>query len=349
MNSQNISRPLWESSDRRDARLFWLDKNEYIDDSSQLSQLLCHSQLTSHIISTYPQLYETYNHLDKIYGVKQENTIITAGADGAIRDTYSYLTAYESAISFSPTFAMIPIYPRNLGSLCISIDYLRSDTSIAPDFESLFRAISTLPKPLTVIATPDSPTGCFLSLEQLFSIVKAVRVSDGFVLFDLTYGLSLGLEYIQEVFELVSKSSNALACTSFSKYPGLAGLRAGFLHGPTHLVAKIRAMRPMYEIGSLASSVLNVALDNWDLILEETVTMAQNKFLFERFLDNYDCKIFKTFCNFSLFEHNPNVESRLKALCHFRSFMSSRDVMAGLLRVSTPPKAFLNILSESSP
>ena len=71
-----------------------------------------------------------------------------------------------------------------------------------------------------------------------------------------------------ELINISISHSNVLVVTSLSKYPGLAGCLIGFITGTESAIGFLRQVRPMYEIGSLSSNILNIALSSWDKCLD---------------------------------------------------------------------------------
>ena len=90
-----------------------------------------------------------------------------------------------------------------------------------------------------------------------------------------------------EVISIIKKSSSALFTTSFSKSPGLSGLRLGFLTGSLSQINQIRSLRPMYEIGAVQSKILEYVLNEWETCLETIYEINQNKSNLEGILKDY--------------------------------------------------------------
>jgi histidinol-phosphate/aromatic aminotransferase/cobyric acid decarboxylase-like protein len=337
-----FSRPLWTKDFQRQRDLFWLDKNEITLESAFNFNQTIINKLQPIDLSVYPDLGKTYIYLEKIFGINEENSLFVNGADGGIREVFISFSEYYQAVIFDPTFAMISVYPNNLNNNFIQVNYEFVNNKLLIDKDKLFKALSSTNKPpLLVIASPDSPTGSVLKIEELKQLLKTVESLRGILLFDGTYSLYKGYEYMLEVISIIKKSSSALFTTSFSKSPGLAGLRLGFLTGSLSQINQIRSLRPMYEIGAVQSKILEYVLNEWETCLETIYEINQNKSNLEGILKDYGCKIIPTFGNFTLFKSTRDVEKALEDLCYYRKNFKS-DCLKDLSRVSSPPNLFIS-------
>ena len=99
---------------KRSNKLFWLDKNEITIEESQLFNESILKEIKPLDFSIYPELSEVYSNIQTIFSVSEKNTLLTTGADGAIREFFISLSRDYKIIKLNPTFAMINIYPTNL-------------------------------------------------------------------------------------------------------------------------------------------------------------------------------------------------------------------------------------------
>ena len=345
MSKEYIPRPLATNSTERRKELFWLDKNEIIIEESLLFNEYLLSKLRNIDLSIYPELGNIYNELNKIFKIKEENTLLVNGADGGIRSIFLSLSGKFKIITLNPTFAMINIYPKNLLRNISSLEYEYNKDGPTIDLDLILKEINDSDQPpCVVIASPDSPTGSILSINDLKIIINTIDKKNGIFLLDATYSLFVGFQYLSELIELVSKSKSCVLTTSFSKFPGLAGARIGFLTGSSKVISKIRLVRPMYEIGALQSRILENALIEWEHCLKIIDTIKSNKNQLETLLAKYSKKILKTNGNFTLFQSNEYVESKLDSICYYRKSFNCK-CLSGFSRLSTPPLKFLTQLN----
>ena len=122
-NNQSFSRPLWSGQEIRKDSKYWLDKNEInIEESFEFNKYIIES-LKEIDLSTYPDLSFCYKNLEKIFNIKEENSLLVNGSDGGIREVNFIVSRNYQPIILQPTFAMIGIYPENLNNSSIKINY----------------------------------------------------------------------------------------------------------------------------------------------------------------------------------------------------------------------------------
>ena len=124
MNNSKVKRPLWNQEKKRSDNFYWLDKNEITIEESQLFNQSILNELKPLDLSIYPELSEVYLNIQHLFSTSEDNTLLTTGADGAIRDFFISLSSNHTVIKLNPTFAMINIYPKNLERDIVNIDYV---------------------------------------------------------------------------------------------------------------------------------------------------------------------------------------------------------------------------------
>lgn len=346
-NNQSLSRPLWTGQEIRKNSKYWLDKNEInIEESIEFNKYIIES-LNPIDLSTYPDLSFCYKFLENIFNIREENSLLVNGSDGGIREVNLILSKNYQPIILQPTFAMIGIYPANLNNSPIKIKYNLNKNFLSYDYYQLIKEISQSKKPpFLIIATPDSPTGSLLSLDKLKILISEIEKKDGLFLIDGTYSLINGYEYMIEIINIVKSSTNVLFTASFSKSPGLAGARLGFLTGSEIFINKIRSIRPMYEIGAIQAKIFNTVFSNWEMTLKVVGAIKSNKEVLENVLKEYSPKVIETGGNFSLFENTMLLSKKLDKLCYYRKAFNV-DPLKKFSRLSTPSKAFLKEFKNS--
>jgi len=342
----NFSRPLWINELERKKELFWLDKNEITLEKALDFNISILKRLKPLDLSVYPDLGRVYINLEKIFGINENNSLLVNGADGGIREVFLSLCNRYQAVILDPTFAMISVYPNNMKNNYIKVNYELINKKPRIDIDKLIGALSSTSKPpLLVIASPDSPTGNVIEIDEINFLLGHIRKYDGIMLFDGTYALYKSYKYMLEIINIINNSNNALFTTSFSKSPGLAGLRLGFLMGSIDLIDKIRSIRPMYEIGAVQARIIEIVLDQWKNCLETIEEINQNKTILEELLENSGCEIIPAIGNFTLFRSNKKIDNILNQLCYYKKNFESNS-LKGLSRLSSPPNAFIKTLEK---
>lgn len=334
----SVARPLWGDIEGRPNQKYWLDKNENLYLAKELSSFL-YSQIDISSLSTYPDLGTTYGLLYDIFGVNEKNCLLCRGSDDAIGSIFKSRRDFTDAIICNPSFAMNSVYPLNLEYVIHMHEYKLSGTGFTISYNDLTREISSVKNSVSILASPDSPTGATHSIESIREIAESVD-NTGILLVDATYALSVGMSYLVDLIQISITHPNVLMATSLSKFPGLAGCRLGFISGTDSTLEVLRSSRPMYEMGALSSNIFNLALSNWDLCLDVIETTRLCKLNLETLLVRFGAKVFQSQGNFSLFYATDAMTTALNELCTYRTF-SDDSPLSGITRLTTPPLSFI--------
>lgn len=152
--------------------------------------------------------------------------------------------------------------------------YRESGAGVATDLDALLAAI-TPDTNLVCVVNPANPTGAFVPADELRAFLARVpeRV---LVVLDEAYA-----EYVEPPAtclgaEPLRSSTNVMVLRTFSKAYGLAGLRVGYVLGPSPAIAALERRRPPFSVSAPAQSAALAALDDAHH-LETTVRLAQRE------------------------------------------------------------------------
>ena len=155
-----------------------------------------------------------------------------------------------------PTFTLYGLLTRVLGgelvraSLGPELDY---------DAEELRRLRRELGAPLTVVCSPNNPTGGLLPAED---VARLCADGDGLVVIDEAYHEFSG----QTVVPLLARHPNLVVLRTFSKAMALAGLRVGYLLASPELVREINKARLPYNLNFFSQVAALAALEEWETL-----------------------------------------------------------------------------------
>src|SRR5258706_8535443 len=128
-----------------------------------------------------------------------------------------------------PTFALYRQITTVLGGEVISLP-LNADLNY--DVPALRDAVGDLQPEVTIVCSPNNPTGCVLSDDALRLLLKT---ANGLVVVDEAYH-----EFADHsVVPLLREHDNLVVLRTFSKALAMAGLGAGYLHSGPELAAEI--------------------------------------------------------------------------------------------------------------
>ena len=132
------------------------------------------------------------------------------------------------------------------------------------DTGALLNAIEEKQPDVTIICSPNNPTGCVIDAADLRRLLKASR---GLVVIDEAYH-----EFArQTVAPLLEEHENLIVLRTFSKAMAFAALRIGYLLAAPELVREIRKALLPYNLNAFSQLAAEVALEKYPALLEPTV------------------------------------------------------------------------------
>jgi histidinol-phosphate aminotransferase len=199
-------------------------------------------------------------------GVEPEQIIV---GNGSNEITYTFGLAFLE--SGTPV-----VLPRPMFSLYEKVAHLQDAdlTSVPPrddlgfDAEALADAAAETDAALTILTTPNNPTGLAMTLDEIEHVVAA---SSGFVVVDEAY-----VEFNPEgtAVELLERHPNVLILRTLSKAFGLAGIRIGYLIAHPTVARELMKARLPFMVSRFAEQTALAVLRRWDLV-EDRVRRMQ--------------------------------------------------------------------------
>ena len=166
-----------------------------------------------------------------------------------------------------PTFALYRQIATVVGAEIISVP-------LTPEFSydtpALISAMRSSTPDITIICSPNNPTGCVIPLRDLVSLLQT---STGLVVVDEAY-----FEFADETaVPLLEQNRNLVVLRTFSKAMAMAGLRVGYLLAASDLVREIaKAMLP-YTLNIVSQTAAEVALEMYPTILKTRVSLIRSE------------------------------------------------------------------------
>ena len=184
-------------------------------------------------------------------GVPAEHIVAGAGSDELIDlIARALLSPGDGVIDLVPTFGMYSFTTSVCGGRVISVPR-RADFSV--DTETVARAVDERTK-LIFAASPNNPSGNRLSRHEL----EALLALPGLVVVDEAYVEFSGGSYAA----LVPERGNLVVLRTFSKWAGLAGVRAGYGIMPPELARTLMAIKPPYNVNVPAQVAVLTSLED---------------------------------------------------------------------------------------
>ena len=194
------------------------------------------------LIRRYPDTTDLQRRLAEIHGVAEDQVLVTAGGDDALfRCMLARLGPGRNAVATTPTFEMIPVYAGQIGSQLVEIEWW------AGSFPTNAVAEAARDASVVFVVSPNNPTGTTVTSDDLRTVSDAAQL----VVLDAAYA-----EFADDDLTAVALDlSNTVVVRTLSKAYGLAGLRVGYLLGPSDLISEMASYGSPYAVSSLSTAV----------------------------------------------------------------------------------------------
>jgi aspartate aminotransferase len=167
-------------------------------------------------------------------GLEDYDVLITnGGIEGEYAATRAFLQKGDEVVSTDPAFLPIHDQIAMAGAKPVAVDIYRKPYVLTPDWAA--DAVTPSTKALYLI-DPDNPMGSGYTLSQVKAITEVARDHDLILIDDITYRDFNPDHVIAADFY----PERTLLAYSFSKGPGLAGMRVGAIIGPADLMKQVK-------------------------------------------------------------------------------------------------------------
>ena len=206
--------------------------------------------------------------LAKFSGWKPDGIIAGNGSNELIQALLLVTVAAGKRVLISePTFALYRQITTVLGG---AIQTLPLTSDLQFDTAALQREIENTQPDVTIICSPNNPTGCVISDEELTNLLRAAR---GLVVIDEAYhefaapGSPAGLPGWgggHSVVPLLQDHENLVVLRTFSKAMAMAALRLGYLLTAPELAREISKAVLPYNLNAFSQTAAEVAIEMYE-------------------------------------------------------------------------------------
>lgn len=278
--------------------MYKADANEspYRLSESKMADLF--SRIAETGLNCYPQNHDAVKAgLARYTGLAQESFICGNGSDELIALTVLALARGGKVAVPAPTFGMYAICAENFGGKAVAFP---CDANLDLDLEAFADFANAQSADVAVLCSPNNPTGQTFSREAVEQFIKSVK---GVVVLDEAYSEFSNTSCI----ELIQKYSNLVVLRTLSKAFGMAGVRFGYLAAGEALLAKIEAVRPIYNLGVMPLLAAEVALSDVSYMRETVKKIIAERERMEAELSKLsNIKANKSATNFILLRGSSN-------------------------------------------
>lgn len=181
---------------------------------------------------------------------------------------------------------------------------------------------------LTIVASPNNPTGNAFSAEELMELA---RRSPGIVAVDEAYADFCGQDLVPET----RRTPNLVVLRTFSKAYGLAGLRVGYAVAQEPVIEAMSRAKPPFNVSCFSEKVAVRALGERAFWRKSVGTLPRECAKTMKAVAALGCETFESDANFFLMRTPRPVAAALKARgILVRDVSAHHPVLAGCVRVT---------------
>lgn len=234
--------------------------------------------------------------LSRTHHIPQETIILGQGSSEIIEHVIkTYVAPGEVILTMGPTFVMYKVYADLHNARYVELP-LNADFSFNVD--TLIEGIQTYQPRLTIVCSPNNPTGTTLSKEILLSIVNA---TEELVLIDEAY-VEFARHQPSLIYE-VKHHPNMVVCRTFSKAYGLAALRLGFGVATPKVVEQLGLTKVPYNINTINQTLGEIALSRNERVKKYVADVIRRREMLKDDLEQLGFKVYPSEGNFVFVSH----------------------------------------------
>jgi histidinol-phosphate aminotransferase len=187
----------------------------------------------------------------EVYGVPAAGIIAGNGSDDLLSMLFRACVENDDgdvAYAF-PTYSLYDTLAKIQGVTPKTIAY-------PPDFAVPVEALAAANARLTILCSPNSPSGTVASLSEIAELAGRAR---GLVVVDEAY-----VDFATEsALSLLGQCPNVVVLRTFSKSFSLAGMRIGLAFGSAEIIAELGKVKDSYNLDRLSLVAARAALDDY--------------------------------------------------------------------------------------
>jgi histidinol-phosphate aminotransferase len=214
--------------------------------------------------SRYPDFVPASLHekLAQFAGWRADGVVAGNGSNELIQATLMVTVGEGRRVLISePTFALYRQVATVLGGEVLSVPL---DDQLGFDVPALCEASERDEPDVTILCSPNNPTGCRVEEDALEELLKT---TGGIVVIDEAYFEFSG----RTVAPMLERHANLAVFRTFSKAMALAGLRVGYLLAAPELAREVSKAVLPYNLNAFSQTAAEVAVELYDAELRPTV------------------------------------------------------------------------------
>jgi histidinol-phosphate aminotransferase len=222
-------------------------------------------------------------------------------ANGSNEVMHQLLLAFggpgRSVLGFAPTYSMYPQYCRDTFTTYQTVERAADFTL---DADAAVAAVRDLRPVITLLTSPNNPTGTTLPLTTARAVLDAVAEHGGLVVLDEAYA-EFRRPGTPSALELLDEYPHLVVTRTMSKAFAYAGARVGYLVADTAVVDAVRIVRLPYHLSSVTQAVASAALAHAGELLAQVDTLRAERDAAVEWLRTQGFSVAESDANFVLF------------------------------------------------
>lgn len=260
-------------------------------------------------------------------GADPEQIVVGNGSDELLDLTARlFLSPGDGVVNAPPTFGIYDFVARTYGARVVEVPR-REDFSL--DVDAVERALASGAK-LLFLASPNNPTGNAASPDGVERLLRR----DAAVVIDEAYAEFAGESFVP----LAARHDNLIVTRTFSKWAGLAGLRAGYGVYPRPVAGAIRKIKMPYNMNVAAQAAVLASLEDRETLAENVRRIVEERERLSKALAAFPwLRVFPSQANFVLCQVSGRPATEVQALLRQHGVLVRHfDVpgVRGCLRIS---------------
>jgi histidinol-phosphate aminotransferase len=179
----------------------------------------------------------------------------------------------RTVLGFSPTYSMYPQYCRDTFTGYVT-EPREADFSL--DADVAVKAVRSHRPVVTLLTSPNNPTGTALPLATAEQVLEAASEHGGLVVVDEAYA-EFRRPGTSSALEMLERHRNLIVTRTMSKAFAYAGARLGYLVADPVIVDAVRIVRLPYHLSAVTQVVASTAINHADELLAQVAALRAER------------------------------------------------------------------------
>ncbi|HET9187553.1 MAG TPA: histidinol-phosphate transaminase [Acidothermaceae bacterium] len=259
-----------------------VNENPYPPSPSMISDVAAAVAAVTGQLNRYPDREasalraDLAGYLARFEGVSFDPSLVWA-ANGSNEVMHQLLLAFggpgRTVLGFSPTYSMYPQYCRDTFTNYVT-EPREADFSLDP--EVAVKAVRSHRPVVTLLTSPNNPTGTALPIDTAEAVLEAASEHGGLVVVDEAYA-EFRRPGTPSALGLLERHKNLVVTRTMSKAFAYAGARVGYLVADPAIVDAVRIVRLPYHLSAVTQVVATVALRHADELLAQVAALRAER------------------------------------------------------------------------